>query len=59
MMAVIREIDTALQEQESFQVSEGQDAVHGVDISLLTLLASEPFSPHMILERLITDAHQD
>jgi hypothetical protein len=59
MMAVVREIDAALREPSASHETVGQDTAHGVDISLLTLLASEPFGSRLVLERLIADAHQD
>lgn len=59
MMAVVREIDAAVRETAISHATADQYTTHGVDISLLSLLASEPFGPSLVLERLIADAHQD
>lgn len=59
MLAVVCEIDAALTKDAASQEADGRVSAHGVDVSLLTLLASEPFGPHLVLERLITDAYQD
>lgn len=59
MMTVVREIDSAIRAPGNSRSTADQSTAHGVDLSLLTLLASEPFGPHLVLERLIADAHQD
>ncbi|MZE71429.1 hypothetical protein [Streptomyces sp. SID5789] len=58
MLSVLREVDAAVRRAHQPAASD-LGVMQGASFDLLQILAADPFDAEAVLERLISDAHND